>query len=55
MELPLFALEIGLNQALHIREARLSHKPDACRLMYASDIHLRHGRSDKLCRQVWMP
>lgn len=45
-------LEIGLNHALHVREERLSTRHDACRLMYVSDIHLRHGRSDKLCRQV---
>lgn len=45
-------LEIGLNGALHIREERLSMRHEACRLMYVSDIHLRRGRSDKLCRQV---
>jgi uncharacterized protein len=46
------ALEIGLNRALHIREERLSTRPDACRLLYISDIHLRNGRSDRLCRQI---
>jgi uncharacterized protein len=46
------ALEVGLRRALHIREERLSTRPDACRLLYASDIHLRNGRSDTLCRQV---
>jgi len=45
-------LEIGLNRALHVREERLSTRHDACRLMYVSDIHLRRGRSDRLCRQV---
>src|SRR5262245_2871527 len=45
-------LEIGLSQALHVREERLSTRPDACRLLYVSDIHLRHDRSDRLCRQV---
>ena len=45
-------LEIGLNRALHIREERISIRHDACRLMYVSDIHLRRGRSDNLCRQV---
>ena len=45
-------LEIGLNQALHVREERLSARHDACRLLYVSDIHLRNGRSDRLCRQV---
>jgi predicted MPP superfamily phosphohydrolase len=45
-------LEIGLNRALHVREERLSTRPDACRLLYVSDIHLRNGRSDTLCRQV---
>jgi predicted MPP superfamily phosphohydrolase len=45
-------LEIGLNQALHVREERLSTREDACRLLYVSDIHLRNGRSEALCRQV---
>ena len=45
-------LEIGLSQALHVREERLSTRHDACRLLYVSDIHLRNGRSDTLCRQV---
>jgi len=45
-------LEIGLNQALHVREERLSTRHDACRLLYISDIHLRNGRSDTLARQV---
>jgi uncharacterized protein len=45
-------LQIGLNHALHIREERLSSRHDACRLLYVSDIHLRQGRSDRLCRQV---
>lgn len=46
------ALEIGLHRALHIREERLSTRRDACRLLYVSDIHLRNGRCDTLCRQV---
>jgi uncharacterized protein len=45
-------LEIGLNQALHVREERLSTRHDACRLLYVSDIHLRNGRSDKLSQQI---
>ncbi len=45
-------LEIGLSRALHVREERLSTRRDACRLLYISDIHLRNGRSDTLCRQV---
>jgi predicted MPP superfamily phosphohydrolase len=45
-------LEIGLRQALHVREERLSAEPDACRLLYVSDIHLRNGRSEMLRRQV---
>jgi hypothetical protein len=45
-------LEIGLNRALHVREERLSARPDACRLLYVSDIHLRPDRSERLCRQV---
>jgi predicted MPP superfamily phosphohydrolase len=43
---------IGLNGALHVRQERLSTRPDACRLLYVSDIHLRRRRSDKLCRQI---
>lgn len=46
------SLEIGLRRALHVREERLSARHDACRLLYASDIHLRSGRSETLCRQV---
>ena len=46
------ALEVGLRRALHVREERLSPRVDACRLLYVSDIHLRNGRSDTLCRQV---
>ena len=46
------ALEIGLRRALHVREVRLSTRHDAYRLLYVSDIHLRHGRSDVLCGQV---
>jgi uncharacterized protein len=45
-------LEVGLPRALHVREERLSTRHDACRLLYVSDIHLRNGRSDTLCRQV---
>ncbi|MGH9869766.1 MAG: metallophosphoesterase [Candidatus Polarisedimenticolia bacterium] len=45
-------LEIGLDRPLHVREERLSTRHDACRLVYVSDIHLRKGRSDTLCRQV---
>ncbi len=46
------SLEIGLTQALHVREERLTTRADACRLLYVSDIHLRNGRSDTLCRQI---
>ena len=46
------ALEIGLRRRLHVREERLSARQDACRLLYVSDIHLRAGRSETLCRQV---
>jgi predicted MPP superfamily phosphohydrolase len=35
-----------------VREERLSTRHDACRLLYVSDIHLRDGRSETLCRQV---
>jgi hypothetical protein len=37
---------------LHVREERLSTRRDARRLLYVSDVHLRNGRSDRLCRQV---
>jgi predicted MPP superfamily phosphohydrolase len=45
-------LELGLAHPLYVREEHISTRQDACRLMYVSDIHLRHGRSDMLCRQV---
>lgn len=45
-------LVIGLQGPLHIRKERLSARPDACRLMYVSDIHLRRGRSKSLSDQV---
>jgi uncharacterized protein (DUF2236 family)/predicted MPP superfamily phosphohydrolase len=45
-------LEIGLDRALHVREERVTTRQDACRLLYLSDIHLRNGRSDAICRQV---
>jgi predicted MPP superfamily phosphohydrolase len=45
-------LEIGLTHALHVREERLSARADASRLAYVSDIHLRNGRSARLCNQV---
>ena len=50
--MPACLLEVGLSLALHVREERLSARHDACRLLYVSDIHLRRGRSDRLCRQV---
>jgi predicted MPP superfamily phosphohydrolase len=50
--LRLGALQLGLNGALHVREEQLSTRYDACRLLYVSDIHLRSGRSDGLCRQI---
>lgn len=45
-------LEIGLNAPLHVREERLSSCPNACRLVYVSDIHLRSGRSNHIVMQV---
>lgn len=45
-------LSIGLRGRLHIREEHIATRPDACRLMYVSDIHLRPGRSEGLSRQV---
>ncbi len=46
------SLQLGLTHPLHVREERLSGRDDACRLLYVSDIHLRHGRSHLLSRQV---
>ena len=46
------SLEVGWHRDLHIREERLSARDDACRVLYASDIHLRKRRSDRLCRQI---
>jgi predicted MPP superfamily phosphohydrolase len=45
-------LEIGFKLPLHVREERLSSCPDACRLLYISDIHLHRGRSKRLAMQV---
>lgn len=45
-------LVIGLAGPLHVRHERLSARPDACRLMYVSDLHLRRGRSKTLSQQV---
>lgn len=45
-------LEVGIGRPLYVREERISMRSDACRLLYVSDIHLRRGRSDKLCQQV---
>jgi predicted MPP superfamily phosphohydrolase len=44
--------DIGWRRALHLRQEYLSTRPDACRLVYVSDIHLRPARSDDLSRQV---
>ena len=51
-QLLLRMLEVGLGGPLYVREERISTRRDACRLLYVSDLHLRRGRSDKLCRQV---
>jgi len=45
-------LQVGLRRPLHLRHERLSARPDTCRLMYVSDIHLRRGRSKMLTEQV---
>lgn len=45
-------LELGLNRDLHIRHERLVKHPDACRVVYVSDIHLRPRRSSRLCAQT---
>jgi predicted MPP superfamily phosphohydrolase len=49
---PAGLLEVGLHHPLHVREERLSGAADTCRLLYISDIHLRHGRSDLLLDQI---
>lgn len=51
--MPAGSLEIGQQRGLHVREERLSAQRDAYRLLYISDIHLRRGRSERLCRQVF--
>lgn len=45
-------IEFGLRDALHIREERLSPHPNASRVLYISDIHLRRRRSGAISRQV---
>lgn len=45
-------LDVGLRAPLHIREERVSHHPDASRVLYMSDIHLRKRRSETISRQV---
>lgn len=45
-------LDIGLTRPLQIREERLNGRPDACRVAYMSDIHLRPGRSAHLTNRV---
>jgi predicted MPP superfamily phosphohydrolase len=45
-------IEVGLAGPLHIRQERIRAEDTACRLMYVSDIHLRHGRSPRIAEQV---
>lgn len=45
-------IEVGLKAALHIREERLSQHPDASRVLYISDIHLRRRLSAAISEQV---
>ena len=45
-------LEIGLQSPLHVRTERLTSRPDACRVLYVSDVHLRPSRSQHLSQQV---
>jgi predicted MPP superfamily phosphohydrolase len=45
-------IEVGLKAPLHIREERVSHRSDASRVLYVSDIHLRKRRSEAISRQV---
>lgn len=45
-------LQIGLQHPLLVREERLTVRPDACRVLYISDIHLRSGRAELLSAQI---
>ena len=45
-------LEVGWDAPLHVRHEHLTGGPDACRLLYVSDIHLRPGRSGRLARRL---
>ena len=45
-------LEIGLRQALRVREEHLTQEANSCRILYVSDIHLRRRRSRDLIDQV---
>ncbi len=44
--------DVGLRRPLAVRHERIRQSGDACRLLYASDIHLRKGRSKILSDQV---
>jgi len=45
-------MEMGLHRPLAVRHERIRRTPDACRLLYVSDVHLREGRSEALSRHV---
>ncbi len=45
-------IEAGLRRPLVVRHERIRQTPDACRLLYISDVHLRAGRSEMLSEQV---
>jgi uncharacterized protein len=49
---PTRTLELGLHRPLEVREEIIRENPDACRIAYISDIHLRRGRSERLAGQV---
>ena len=46
-----FGFQLGLDRPLEIREERIREHAHPCRVAYISDIHLRRGRTRRLCDQ----
>jgi predicted MPP superfamily phosphohydrolase len=46
-------LEIGLKRPLLVRSESITNRPNALRLAFVSDLHLRRKRSNNLCQQVF--
>lgn len=46
------ALQLGLDDALQVREERITMRHDPCKILYISDIHLRRNRSAHLAQQI---